>query len=133
MNSAEEAIKKLFHKLQKYYKAMKIKVKDKVLVTAGKYKGKTGTVMRVFDKQGKVTVEKVNIRTRHIKKTATQAGQKLQYEAPFDVSNVMLVCPSCNKATRVAYNVPAKGKKQRVCRKCKESVEQAKSKVEKKK
>lgn len=112
---------------------MKIKVKDKVLVTAGKYKGKTGTVMRVFEKQDKITVEKVNIRTRHIKKTATHAGQRLQYEAPFSVSNAMLICPSCNKATRIAYKMPDKGKKYRVCKKCSESVEQAKSKVEKKK
>jgi len=112
---------------------MKIKVKDKVLVTAGKYKGKTGAVMRVLDKQDKVTVEKVNIRTRHIKKTATHAGQRLQYEAPFSVSNVELICPSCNKATRIAYKTPDKGKKYRICKKCGESVEQAKSKVEKKK
>lgn len=112
---------------------MKIKVKDKVLVTAGKYKGKTGVVMRVFKKQNKITVEKVNIRTRHIKKTATQAGQKLQYEAPFSASNVKIICPSCNKATRVSHHVPEKGRKYRVCKKCNESVEQAKSKVEKKK
>lgn len=112
---------------------MKIKVKDKVLVIAGKYKGKTGVVMRVLEKQNKITVEKVNIRTRHIKKTATHAGQRLQYEAPFSASNVALICPSCNKATRVAYKAPEKGKKYRVCKKCGESVEQAKSKVEKKK
>ncbi|MBU0706439.1 50S ribosomal protein L24 [Patescibacteria group bacterium] len=112
---------------------MKIKVKDKVLVTAGKYKGKTGVVMRVLEKQGKVTVEKVNIRTRHIKKTATHAGQRLQYEAPLAVSNVKLICPSCNKTTRVGYKMPDKGKKYRICKKCSESVEQAKSKVEKKK
>ena len=112
---------------------MKIKVKDKVLVTAGKYKGKTGAVMRVFEKQARITVEKVSIRTRHIKKTPTQAGQRLQYEAPFAISNVKLICPSCNKATRVAYKVPTKGKKYRVCKKCNESVEQAKSKIDKKK
>lgn len=112
---------------------MKIKVKDKVLVTAGKYKGKTGIVMRVFKKTNKVTVEKVNIRTKHIKKTATAAGQRLQYEAPFSASNVKLICPSCNKATRVAHTAPTKGKKYRACKMCNESVEQAKSKVEKKK
>ena len=112
---------------------MKIKVKDKVLITAGKYSGKTGTVMRVFKKVEKITVEKVNIRTRHIKKTATSAGQRLQYEAPFSASNVKLVCPSCNKATRVGYYIPKNGKKHRVCKKCNESVEQAKTKTEKKK
>lgn len=89
--------------------------------------------MRVFKKNNKITVEKVNIRTRHIKKTATQPGQRLQYEAPFSVSNVKLICPSCNKATRVGYMSPEKGKKYRVCKKCNQSVEQAKTAAEKKK
>ena len=87
---------------------MKVKVKDKVLVIAGKYKGKTGNVMRVFKKTNRVTVEKVNIRTKHIKKTATHAGQIVKYEAPFNVSNVMVICPNCNKATRVAYTIAKK-------------------------
>jgi len=112
---------------------MKIKVKDKVLVLAGKYKGKTGVVIRTYKKSNKVTVEKINIRTKHIKKTTTRAGQTIKYEAPFDASNAMIICPNCNKATRVAYNIPEKGKKYRVCKKCGESVEQTVSKVEKKK
>jgi len=111
---------------------MKLKVQDKVLVIAGKYKGKTGPVMRVFKKTNKVTVEKVNIRTRHIKKTTTQAGQRLQYEASFAASNVKLICPSCNKATRVGYMSTENGKKYRICKKCNQSVEQTKAKVEKK-
>ncbi len=112
---------------------MKIKAKDKVLVSAGKYKGKVGTVMRTYKKTDRITVEKVNIRTKHIKKTTTNAGQRVKYEAPFDVSKVMLVCPNCNKAVRVGYSIPKSGKKFRVCSKCNESVEQAVSKTEKKK
>ena len=112
---------------------MKIKVSDKVLVTAGKNKGKVGKVMRTFEKTNRVTVEKVNIRTKHIRKTTTSTGQKIRYEAPFDASKVMLICPTCNKAVRVAYKIPKTGKKFRVCGKCGESVEQAISKIEKKK
>jgi len=122
---------------------MKIKVKDKVLVTSGKYKGKVGNVMRVYKKTNRITVEKVNIRTKHIKKTATRAGQIVKYEAPFDASNVMVICPNCNKATRIAYTIAQKKastgklakdiKKYRVCKKCGESVEQAVSSTEKKK
>ena len=124
---------------------MKVKVKDKVLVIAGKYKGKIGTVMRAFKKTNRVTVEKINIRTKHIKKTTTRAGQIIKYEAPMDVSNVMVICPNCNKATRISYNVPEKKssgkgqglgkniKKYRICKKCGESIEQAVSKVEQKK
>lgn len=89
--------------------------------------------MRVYDKADRITVEKVNIRTKHIKKTATQAGQKVKYEAPFNVSKVVLICPNCNKATRVGYSIPKTGKKFRICLKCKESVEQAISKVDNKK
>ncbi len=111
---------------------MKFKVKDKVLVMAGKYKGKTGTVMRIYKKTNRVTVEKINIRTKHIKKTSTRAGQRIKFEAPFDASNVMIICPNCNKTTRVGYNMPEKGKKYRICKKCGESLEQAISKVEKK-
>ncbi len=112
---------------------MKIKVHDKILVIAGKYKGKTGKVMRVFKKANRLTVEKINIRTRHIKKTTTRAGERIQYEAPFDASNVMLLCPSCSKPTRVGYATPKNGKKYRVCKKCKESVEQSTAKIETKK
>jgi large subunit ribosomal protein L24 len=112
---------------------MKLKVNDKVLVTTGKNKGKVGTVMRVFSKAHRVTVEKVNIITKHIKKTSTAPGQRIKYEAPIDASKVMLVCPACNKAARVSYKVPKTGKKFRVCAKCGESVEQAVSKVSKKK
>ena len=112
---------------------MKIKAKDKVLVTAGKYKGKVGTVMRVYKKTNRVTVEKVNMRTKHIRKTTAQAGQRIKFEAPFNISKVMLVCPNCNKAVRVGYSIPKTGKKFRICVKCHESVEQAISKTDKKK
>lgn len=112
---------------------MKIKAKDKVLVIAGKYKGKVGTVMRTYQKTDRITVEKINIRTKHIKRTSNRAGQKIKYEAPFAASKVMLLCPNCNKATRVGYSLPKTGKKFRICLKCKESVEVAISKTEKKK
>lgn len=112
---------------------MKIKQGDKVLVRAGKYKGKTGDVMRILKKQGKLTATKVNIRTRHIKKTPQRAGQIIKYEAPLPASNVMLICPNCNKAVRVGYKILKASKKLRVCKKCGESVDQAITKQEKKK
>lgn len=104
---------------------MNIRLDDNVLVIAGKDRGKTGKVIRVNDKALKVVVEKVNIRTRHIKKRPGQAGQKIKYEAPIDVSNVMVICPECSKATRVGHLVldVKGGKKQRVCKKCSQSVD----------
>jgi len=97
---------------------MKIKIGDNVLVTTGKDKGKKGKVQKVYKKLEKVVVEKVNIRTKHVKKTSNRAGERVQFEAPLSISNVMLVCPHCSKAVRVGYEIPDEGKKYRVCKKC---------------
>ena len=102
---------------------MKLHVDDNVLVIAGKYRGKKGKIMRLNAKTNKVVVEKVNIRTRHIKKRPGQAGQKIHYEAPMESSNVIILCPECSKPTRVAYTFLKSGQKQRVCKKCNQSLD----------
>lgn len=102
---------------------MNIHLSDNVLVIAGKYRGKNGKVTRIDSKHNRITVEKVNIRTRHIKKRPNQAGQKIQYEAPLHVSNVMVICPSCKKTTRVGHLTMSNGRKQRVCKKCVQSLD----------
>lgn len=93
---------------------MKIKANDKVLVISGKDKGKVSKVIRVIAKHNQIVVEKVNMRTKHIKKTTTQAGQKITFEAPMDVSNVMVMDPKENKPTRVGYRILENGKKERI-------------------
>lgn len=93
---------------------MKLKLNDKILVIAGKDKGKTGKIIKIDHKRGRVTVEKVNIRTRHIKKTQQRAGERIQYEASVDASNVMILDPKENKPTRIAYKTSEKGKKERI-------------------
>lgn len=95
---------------------MKIKTGDKVVVITGKDKGKEGTVSRVLSKTGKVIVEKVNIVTKHIKKTDRRAGERVKFEKPIDASNVMLLCPQTGKRTRVGYKVLDNGKKVRYCK-----------------
>ena len=102
---------------------MKIRLNDLVLVSAGKYRGKTGHVTRVLKKCEKIIVEKINMRTKHIKKKQGQAGQKIHYEAPLNASNVMVICPHCEKATRVAHSLMKTSEKQRVCKKCKQSID----------
>jgi large subunit ribosomal protein L24 len=102
---------------------MNIKIDDNVLVIAGKDRGKTGKVMRVSVKHNKVVVEKVNIRTKHIKKTQGQPGQKIKFEAQIDASNVQVICPACSKTTRVAMLILKNGNKQRVCKKCNQSLD----------
>jgi large subunit ribosomal protein L24 len=107
---------------------MKIKMNDNVLVITGKDRGKTGKVIKSIPKDEKVVVEKVNMRTKHIKKTQTRPGDKITFEAPMDVSNVMIVCPNCKKRTRVGYKKLETGKKQRICKKCNESLDKITSK-----
>jgi len=82
-------------------------------VIAGKDKGKTGQITKIDRKDNRVTVEKVNMRTKHIKKSINGPGQKVEIEAPMDASNVMAVCPKTNKRTRVGYRKLKTGKKER--------------------
>lgn len=103
---------------------MKLKLNDPVTVISGKDKGKKGQVIKILRKQNKVVVEKINMRVKHVKKTAEKAGERITFEAPLDASNVMLFCPNCKKPVRIGYKKLADNKKQRVCKKCKESVDQ---------
>lgn len=97
---------------------MHVKKGDKVRVLAGKDKGKEGEIIRSFPAKQRVTVEKVNM----IKKAMRPTQQNPQggistMEAPIHVSNVQLICPKCNKPTRVGHEI-RDDKKVRVCKKC---------------
>jgi large subunit ribosomal protein L24 len=97
---------------------MKVKTGDNVLVITGKDKGKSGKVLEVLASDNKVVVENINVVTKHQKPRSQQdKGGKIQKTAPIEASNVMVVCPNCNKATRVAHSEVA-GKKVRSCKKC---------------
>ncbi len=94
---------------------MKLKTHDEVLVIAGKDRGKKGKILRIFVKTNRVVVEKANMRTRHIKKTASRAGETIHYEAPLNASNVMLLDPKTSKPSRVGYKME-NGKKMRIAK-----------------
>ena len=95
-----------------------IKKGDMVLVIAGKDKNKRAKVLAVSPKSNRVVVEGVNVVSKCKKaRTAQEKSQIIKIEAPIDASNVMVVCPDCGKATRVAHN-EVNGKKVRVCKKC---------------
>ena len=102
---------------------MKIKRGDTVMVLNGNDKGEVGTVQRVIPKDRFVVVSGVNIIKKHQKpvqtggRTKTQPGI-IEYEAPIHVSKVQLLCPSCNEATRVGYDIDDDGQKVRVCKRC---------------
>lgn len=101
---------------------MKIRTGDNVKVIAGREKGKTGKVTQVFPKEGRIVVEKLNVRTRHLKARGSSKGQRVEFSAPMAVANAMVVCPKCNQTTRVGSSALADGKKVRVCKKCKEQI-----------
>lgn len=101
---------------------MKIKKNDTVVVMVGKDRGKRGKVMQVLPIKNKVIVEGVNERYRHLKaRRGREKGERIKFNAPIVSSNVMLLCPKCNKPTRVGYKVLEK-EKERICRKCKEII-----------
>lgn len=98
---------------------MKVKKGDTVTVISGKDKSKTGKVMRVLLSQGRVVVEGMNLRTKHQKsKRAGQKGERIQLPQAIHASNIMLVCSSCGKSTRVSLRRGPAGERQRVCKKC---------------
>ena len=96
---------------------MKIKKGDKVKILLGKDRGKEGTVEYVMAKMGKVFVGGVNLYKRHVRKRAGKMGGIIDIPKPLDTSNVGLICPNCQKVTRVGYKKVGNDKV-RVCRKC---------------
>lgn len=100
---------------------MRIKRDDTVEIIAGNDKGARGRVLRALPKERRVVVETVNIRKKHQRPTQAGRGQVqagiIQFEAPIHVSNVMLVCPQCDEATRIGIR-REEGRAIRVCKKC---------------
>jgi len=97
---------------------MKIVKGDKVVVIAGKDKGKEGLVQAVYPKVNKVVVEGVNVHKRHKKPTQQNPeGTIVEMYVPIDASNVAIVDPKTKKATRVGYAVDKDGKKVRIAKK----------------
>ena len=112
---------------------MKVKKNDTVLVLTGKDAGKTGSVVAALPKANKVIVDGVNIQKKHKKARSAQDVSEIQSKpGAIDASNVMVICPTCGKATRVAYMVEG-DKKVRTCKKCKAVLDTTKAAKEVKK
>jgi len=104
---------------------MKIKKNDNVMVLAGKDKGKTGTIDKVFPSLNKIVVKGVALAKKHVKPSRKNpSGGIIDINLKISGSNVMVMCPSCSKPTKVAYKI-AGDKKTRVCKKCGQSLESA--------
>jgi len=97
----------------------KIKKNDMVLVMIGKDRGKKGKIIQVLPRENKVVVEGINEKIRHLKaRRGREKGERIKFNAPIALSNVMLLCPKCDKPTRVGISVQNNDKK-RFCKKCK--------------
>jgi large subunit ribosomal protein L24 len=117
--------------------AMKIKKGDTVQVLAGKDRGKQGRVVEARPSEGSVIVENLNIVKRHrkpapVRDTSRMGGAQMtpggiiEKPSPIDISNVMLVCPTCNQASRIGVHVKeTKGETLRVrfCKRCNEEID----------
>ncbi|NPV88876.1 50S ribosomal protein L24 [Coprothermobacteraceae bacterium] len=103
---------------------LKMKTGDMVQVISGKEKGKRGKIIKAFPRYGTVVVQGVNIVTKAVRPSQKdpQGGLK-KFEAPIRASKVMVVCPKCDKPTRVQHKVLQDGTKVRVCARCGESLD----------
>lgn len=99
-------------------KGLNVKKGDTALVISGKDKGVKGKVLGVFPAKEQIIVENVNMVAKHRKQRSQQDPGGIRHqEGPVNVSNVMLVCPSCGKPTRVGHSIDGDTKR-RVCKKC---------------
>jgi len=92
--------------------------KDKVLVLSGRSRGKQGEVIKVLRDEDRVLISKINFVKKHSRPTQTTPGGIREKEASIHVSNVMLVCPKCNRPMRPKVDSLSDGTKVRTCRKC---------------
>ena len=87
-------------------KSTRLKTGDQVLVLAGKDAGKKGKVLQVFPKQNRIVVDGVNSMTKNVRSRQTkETGQRVQFNGPIHVSNVMLIDPKSDKPTRLGTAV----------------------------
>lgn len=102
---------------------MKLKTGDKVVVIAGKDKGKEGNIIKTLKDANKVVVEGVNVVKKHMKPNGQTAGSIVEVESAIDASNVMLVDPKTGKCTRIGHTIDKKGKKIRVAKKSNSNID----------
>lgn len=102
---------------------MNFKTGDKVVVIAGKDKGKEGKILKTLAKENKVVVENVNVVKKHQKGNGQTPGGIVDMEAPIHVSNVMIVDPKTKKPTRIGHSTDKNGKKIRVTKKSNSSLD----------
>lgn len=99
---------------------MNFKTGDKVVVIAGKNKGKEGKILKTFKEDNKLIVEGINMVKKHLKPNGEQKGSIVERESLIDASNVMLIDPKTKKPTRIGHTTNKSGKKVRISKKSNE-------------
>ena len=103
--------------------AAKIRRSDTVRVMAGKDRGRQGEVRQVLPSRGRAVVTGVNMSRHHRRaRSATDPGGLVDVESPIHLSNLQVVCPSCDRPTRIGFRLLDGGQKVRYCKRCDEAV-----------
>ena len=104
-------------------KMARIKKGDTVTVLSGKDQGKTGKVLRVWPERDRALVERINLLS-HFERKSQQApsGGVVLREAALPLSKLTLACPRCRRPARIGWRVSSDGAKQRMCRRCKDTL-----------
>ncbi len=110
---------------------LKFKVGDKVKVTSGKDKGREGEIIRILPNEASAVVGGINIYKKHLKPMLGRKGGIFELPRPLPFSKISLICPKCDKVTRVGFKL-VNSEKIRVCKKCKKEIDSTVKKVAKK-
>lgn len=105
---------------------MKIRIKkdDKVKVLTGKDKGKIGKVLKIVKKTNRAIIENINVAKVHQQPTqANPQGGIVDKNMPVQISNLMVMCNSCVKPTRIGMKLLEDGKRVRICKKCNQQID----------
>jgi large subunit ribosomal protein L24 len=104
---------------------VQIRKNDQVKVISGRDLDKVGRVLRVMREKNRVVVEGISLLKRHTRANPSKniKGGIVERESPIHISNVMILCGSCNQATRIGHSILSDGKKIRICRKCGNSLD----------
>lgn len=101
----------------------KFKKGDKVQIQLGKDRGKISSIERISLAKGLVLIKGLNLVKKHVKKQGEIEGGIIEIPKPLNISNIALICPNCNKPTRVSFKIgEGKKGKVRICRKCKKEI-----------
>ena len=99
-----------------------LKKNDRVMVIAGKDKGKAGKIIRILPAKNRAVVEGAQMVKRHTKPGPTHSGGIIEKESSIHLSNLMLICPKCTDPVRISRKILEDGTRVRVCKRCGEAL-----------